>query len=208
MSSLNQPIKRKWPILASIIVSAAVLTMIALGFWQLQRKVQKEALIAEYLKAADLPEMAYPTVPMNSAPPLFRKSSIMCIRVIGWQAVSGKSIKGQAGYAHLAQCQTNGAEGPGALVAIGWSNSPKDPIWTGGVVVGMIAPDNKAIIRLVATQPLAGLELLAPPSIDAINNNHLLYAIQWFFFASAAAVIFALALRRRWRDQTIVPKTD
>ncbi len=201
MSSPNLPAKRKWPIFASIIVAAAVFTMIALGFWQLQRKGQKEALIAEYSKAADLPEMAYPSVPIDTAPPLFRKSSVMCTRVIGWQAVSGKSSKGKAGYAHLASCQTNGAEGPGALVAIGWSNNPKDPIWTGGIVNGVIAPDNKSIIRLIATQPIAGLETLAPPSIDAINNNHLLYAIQWFFFAAAAAVIFILALRRRWQDQ-------
>jgi surfeit locus 1 family protein len=203
MTSPNQPTKPKWPILASIIVGAAVLTMIALGFWQLQRKAQKEALIAEYTRAADLPAMAYPTVPIKAAPPLFRKSSIMCIHVIGWQAVSGKSVKGKSGFAHLAQCQTSGAEGPGALVAIGWSNSPKNPVWTGGEVSGVIAPDNKTIIRLVASQPIAGLETLAPPSIDAINNNHFLYAIQWFFFASAAAVIFALALRRRWRDQVI-----
>ncbi len=201
MNSLKPLPKRKWPILAIIVVAAAVFTMTALGFWQLQRKGQKEALISEYLKAAELPDMAYPAVPMTTAPPLFRKSSVMCIRVIGWQAVAGKSKMGKAGYAHIAQCQTSGAEGPGALVAIGWSNSPKDPVWTGGAVMGVIAPDNKAVIRLVATQPNAGLELLAPPSIDAINNNHFLYAIQWFFFASAAAVMFALALRRRWNDQ-------
>jgi surfeit locus 1 family protein len=30
-----------------------------------------------------------------------------------------------------------------------------------------------------------------------VPNNHLLYAIQWFFFALAAAVIYVLALRRR-----------
>jgi surfeit locus 1 family protein len=190
-------VTKKWPILATIVVSIAVLTMIALGIWQLDRKRQKEALIAEYSKAIDLPSIAYPTVPIKTAPPLFRKSSVMCVRVIGWRAVAGKNSAGKSGFAHLAQCQTSGAEGPGALVALGWSNNPKSPSWRGGIVEGIIAPDNTAIIRLVATQKVDGLEQLSPPSLSAINNNHLLYAIQWFFFATAAAVIFVLAVRRR-----------
>jgi len=32
-------------------------------------------------------------------------------------------------------------------------------------------------------------------------NNHLSYAIQWFFFAATALVIYVLALRKRWREQ-------
>jgi surfeit locus 1 family protein len=191
---------KKWPVIATVIVSLAVLTMIALGIWQLQRKGQKEALIAEYSKAINLPAIAYPAVPIKAGPPLFRKSSAMCVRVIGWRSVAGKNSAGKSGFAHLAQCQTSGAEGPGALVAVGWSNNPKSPEWRGGIVQGIIAPDNSAIIRLVATQKVDGLELLSPPSLNAINNNHLLYAIQWFFFATAAAVIFILALRRRMQN--------
>jgi surfeit locus 1 family protein len=190
-------VPKKWPLLATIIVGIAVLTMITLGIWQLQRKGQKEALIAEYSTAINLPSITYPTVPIKTAPPLFRKSSIMCIRVIGWRAVAGKNSAGKSGFSHLAQCQTSGAEGPGALVAVGWSNNPKSPEWRGGLLDGIIAPDSSAIIRLVATQKVDGLELLSPPSLNAINNNHLLYAIQWFFFATAAAVIFILAVRRR-----------
>ena len=39
---------RGWPVIATILVVAAVATMIALGVWQLQRKGEKEALIALY----------------------------------------------------------------------------------------------------------------------------------------------------------------
>jgi surfeit locus 1 family protein len=47
---------------------------------------------------------------------------------------------------------------------------------------------------------VAGLQAVALPSPEDIPNNHLLYAIQWFFFAAAAGIIYALALRRRLRD--------
>ena len=36
--------KAKWPVIPLILVTVAVLTMIALGIWQLQRKTEKEAL--------------------------------------------------------------------------------------------------------------------------------------------------------------------
>jgi surfeit locus 1 family protein len=52
---------------------------------------------------------------------------------------------------------------------------------------------------LVATQPAAGLEPSAPPSIIDVPNNHLAYAVQWFLFAGIAAIIYLLALRRRQR---------
>ena len=39
--------KRPLPLIASLVVGAAVLTMIALGFWQLQRARWKDGLIAQ-----------------------------------------------------------------------------------------------------------------------------------------------------------------
>jgi surfeit locus 1 family protein len=77
-------------------------------------------------------------------------------------------------------------------------STPKAPDWTGGDVEGVITTDDAAVIRLVSAKPLApGLEASAPPSPANIPNNHLSYAIQWFAFALIAAVIYALALRRR-----------
>ncbi|MFN3452559.1 MAG: SURF1 family cytochrome oxidase biogenesis protein, partial [Sphingorhabdus sp.] len=107
------------------------------------------------------------------------------------------NIDGKSGFAHVASCQTGGAEGPGAKVAIGWSERPQSPKWGGGPVRGIIAPDGAQLIKLVSTDTVQGLDRLAPPSPSQIPNNHLLYAIQWFIFAAAASIIYILAVRKR-----------
>lgn len=188
---------KRWPVIPTILVAFAVATMVGLAIWQLQRKSEKEALLARYEAAAGLPSIAWPSVPDPDNLPLFRKSSLMCVKVAGWQSVSGTNVTGEPGFAHIASCQTGGAEGPGAKVAIGWSSRPENPVWTGGAVTGIIAPDQSQLIKLVSDDPAPGLQRLAAPSPDQIPNNHLLYAIQWFVFAVAAAVIYVLALRKR-----------
>ena len=188
---------KRWPLIPTILVALAVATMIGLGVWQLQRKAQKEALLDSYAAAEGLPPVTWPAVPHPDELPLYRLSSVQCIKVVGWRAVSGSSADGKSGYAHLASCQTGGAEGPGASIAVGWSDSHENPVWTGGLVEGVIAPEKAQLIRLVAIKPVAGLSPLAKPSPDQIPNNHLLYAIQWFIFAAAAGIIYVLALRKR-----------
>lgn len=66
------------------------------------------------------------------------------------------------------------------------------------MVDGVIAPGP----RLVADPAAAGLVPLAKPDPRDLPNNHLSYAVQWFLFALTALVIYALALRRRWRDRS------
>ena len=192
---------KRFPIIATIIATLAVATMIGLGVWQLQRKAVKEALLLQYAAAANQPAIAWPSVPLPDKLPLFRKSAVMCLKVVRWESVSGKNIAGKAGFAQIAYCQMGGGEGPGAKVAIGWSARPETPEWSGGQVSGVIAPDNHGLIRLVADTAPAGLEKLAPPSTDNIPNNHMLYAIQWFFFAFVAALIYVLALRKRQAER-------
>jgi len=187
------------PIFGTIIVLAAVATMIGLGVWQIQRAEWKNDLLETYEAAKDLPVIAYPAVPTEKDPPYFRKSSVNCLEVTGWRATSGRSAKGQAGWAHIAGCRTAGAEGPGAQVVAGWSKNPDDPEWSGGIVDGVIAPDSRHILRLVASEPAAGLQKSQEPSLDDIPNNHMAYAIQWFLFAGIALVIYFLALRQRNR---------
>lgn len=193
---------KRWPLIPTILATLAVATMIGLGIWQLQRKSEKEALLTKYAAAEGLPSVAWPVVPDPRELPLYRLSAVQCMKVIAWRSVSGTSVDGQSGYAHLASCQTGGAEGPGATVAVGWSNNHENPKWTGGLVEGVIAPEKAQLIRLVASKPVAGLARLAPPSPDQIPNNHLLYAIQWFIFATAAAIIYVLAVRKRRQSAT------
>lgn len=188
---------KQWPVIPTILVVLAVATMIGLGIWQLQRKAEKEALLARYEAAAGLPAVAWPAVPDANNLPLFRKSALMCVNVVGWRSVSGTNMEGKAGFAHIASCQTGGAEGPGAKVAVGWSDRPVAPKWQGGAMNGIIAPESKQLIKLVATDEVEDLQMLAKPSPEQIPNNHLLYAIQWFIFAAAAAIIYVLAVRKR-----------
>ena len=185
------------PVIPTLLVALAVATMIGLGIWQLQRKEQKEALLSRYESAVGLPAVAWPTVPDPAALPLFRRSSLICVRVVKIETVSGSNAAGKAGFAHVASCQTGDAGGPDAIVAFGWSERPQSPKWDGGPVTGIIAPYGAQRIKLVSTDAVEGLDKLAEPSPSQIPNNHLLYAIQWFIFATAATIIYILALRKR-----------
>jgi surfeit locus 1 family protein len=190
---------RRIPILPTLFVAAACATMIGLGGWQLQRAKWKDGLLEGYKAAANLPEIAYPAFPLKDGADryYYRRAGGMCLAVTGWRAVSGRNVKGMSGWAHIAECST-GAEGPGMPVDVGWSKSPANPMWAGGDVNGMIAPDRKSVFRLVSSKALApGLDQSEPPSLEAIPNNHMAYAIQWFLFAGVAAMIYALALRLR-----------
>ena len=185
------------PVIPTLLVVLAVATMIGLGIWQLQRKAQKDELLSCYESAVGLPAVAWPTVPDPAALPLFRRSSLICVRVVKIETVSGSNAAGKAGFAHVASCQTGKAEGPDAKVAFGWSERPQSPKWDGGRVKGIIAPYGAQRIKLVSTDAVDGLDILAEPSPSQIPNNHLLYAIQWFIFATAATIIYILALRKR-----------
>jgi len=107
---------KRWPVIPTILVAFAVATMVGLAIWQLQRKGEKEALLDRYEAAAGLPSIAWPSVPDPDNLPLFRKSSLMCGKVAGWQSVSGTTVAGEAGFPHIASCQTGGAEGPAGAV--------------------------------------------------------------------------------------------
>ena len=189
----------KFPPIATVIVGAAIALMIGLGFWQLQRKGEKEALLAQYAAAANLPPVSWQANLPPGTPQLYRRSSVNCISVTGWQTISGRSADDQAGFMQIAECRTGGAEGPGANVAVGWTARPDHPNWSGGVVNGLITPFGDSL-KLVSDSAVPGTERLARPTPADVPNNHLSYAVQWFLFALMAAVIFILALRRKQRD--------
>jgi cytochrome oxidase assembly protein ShyY1 len=193
---------RRLPIIPTIVVLVAVAIMIGLGVWQLQRAQWKDGLLAQYRQAQSLPPIAWPTVPPKSSQlPLFRHATGLCLRAIGHRAVAGENRSGEPGFAHIIDCAT-GAEGPGMSVEVGWSKNPNArPGWRGGLVSGVIAPDSRTQMRLVAASAPPGLEPSAPPSIASIPNNHRSYAVQWFSFAAAALIIYGLAVRKRLREE-------
>ncbi len=193
---MKPPVKQAVPILPTLLVAAAVAVMIALGIWQLGRAEWKDELLRRYddahLLAAEVP---WPRAEEEAEAALFRRSAVTCDLVLSRRSTAGTSATGAKGLAHIALCALDG--GGEGEVALGWSRDLAEPAWDGGPVAGVIAPGP----RLIAMPPQAGLEALAPPDPADLPNNHLAYAGQWFFFALTAAVIYALALRRRWRQQ-------
>ena len=192
---------RRVPVIATLLVAAAVAAMIALGFWQLSRARWKEGLVQQYAAAQKLPPIAFPTAPAKGPLPLFRWATGYCLKPVGQRAIAGENRQGEPGYAHIVQCSTS-AEGPGMAVDIGWSKDPNAKwTWPGGPVTGVIVPDRLQRIRLVAASAPAGLQPSATPSVDSIVQvtpaGHRFYAIQWFAFAAIALLIFVLAVRKR-----------
>lgn len=187
---------RRIPILPTAVVMIAVGIMIALGFWQLSRKAEKEALLARFTEARTMSaEVSWPIESASQINALYRRSRVDCGQVTSIGAVAGRSVDGRRGWAQIARCrQTNGSQ---AAVALGWSPQPQPVRWSGGAVAGFVGPAGQDSIRLIAQPPQAGLAQLAAPDPANLPNNHLSYAVQWFAFALTALVIYGLALRKR-----------
>jgi len=184
---------RRVPIIPTIIVLAAVVTMIGLGIWQLGRMEEKAALLARYAAAARAPaEVEFPLTGTGEDV-WFRRARLSCAAVLGVEPVAGTSARGQKGWVQRARCAAGGDQP--VLVDLGFTRALGPSGWQGGDVAGVIAPGP----RLVADPPVAGLEPMARPDPADLPNNHLAYAGQWFFFALTALVIYVLALRRRRR---------
>lgn len=188
--------KGRLPIVATVLVLAAVGAMISLGIWQLHRAGWKSALIARYESALAVPApVAFPSGPVAREAALYRRSGVKCSRVLGVTAIAGRNSRNGQGWAHTVRCATAAGE---VEVALGWSRNPEAAKWAGGAATGWIAPAGTGV-RLVADPPLGGLEQLARPDPRDLPNNHMAYAVQWFFFALTALVIYGLALRKRLR---------
>ena len=189
---------RRVPLLATLIVVAAIAAMVTLGVWQLRRAEWKADLIARYTQAQAMSvNVPWPRDETGMEQALFRWSQFTCERVLGIRTTAATSAAGQSGVAQVAHCEVG--EGGEAEVALGWSRPTQQIAWDGGKVSGIIAPGGTFGGTLHASPPAPGLEPLAPPDPGDLPNNHLAYAGQWFFFALTALVIYVLALRRRWR---------
>lgn len=212
MTSESTPVR--WPLIPTLLVAAAVATMIALGVWQLGRKGEKEAMIALHQRNIVMSsDVAFPELGPVDPALYYRRSAITCLEVARVIQRGGRDAKGASTYQMIADCRT-GAEGPGALVSIGTDPDPARKLsWQGGTVRGIIipGPEQPGLIErlsgtatparamLLADPPVAGWAASARPTPEDAPNNHLAYAVQWFLFAGAAAVIYVLALRKRLR---------
>lgn len=198
---------KRLPVLPTIIVAGAVAVMIGLGLWQLGRASWKDGLLAEYAAAATLPALDLDPLPAAGAapPPLaFRRALVTCRAedaVPEWRG--GRSRDGRSGYVALMACRP-GADGLAGRVIVnaGWAALPdrERRLSLAGIVAGTLGADiaGEPLILTAAT-PSAPLVASAPARIEDVPNNHRSYAVQWFFFAAAAVLIYLLALRGRGR---------
>jgi cytochrome oxidase assembly protein ShyY1 len=188
---------KRIPVLPTLTVLAAAVGMMMLGFWQIRRMQEKEALLARYAAAPGQPAVAWPAVPRRDGALLYRRSAGLCATPTTWSARAGRSGTGESGWRHVVLCRT-GAAGPVMAVDMGWSRDPKNPAgWTGGRVAGTIDADRDHGLILVSDTAAPGLAPSMKPTPAEIPNNHFAYAVQWFAFAGIALIIYALALRRR-----------
>jgi surfeit locus 1 family protein len=197
---------RRLPLIPTIIVAAAVAVMIGLGVWQLQRAQWKERLLGEYAVAASMPALDLdPLLARDQAdlPPLsFRRVLVTCRAENAEPRLrGGRSATGQGGYSYFIPCRA-GAEGLAGrlLVNVGWSALPDDDLRLsfGDTIAGILGTvENESPIVLTCARAVPPLQASAAPTAEDIPNNHLAYALQWFFFAGVAALIYVLALRRR-----------
>jgi cytochrome oxidase assembly protein ShyY1 len=195
---------RRLPIIATIIVGAAVAVMIGLGIWQLQRAAWKDRMLAELQAAQALPPVDLDAaLAAGDAPPIaFRRARVTCAaREVTAAARAGRSLRGATGYSYFIPCRPGAGGLAGRLqINAGWSQAPNSLLRLNadGPVEGRIGTaEAEGPIILTADTPIGPLAPSAPPAVDDIPNNHLAYAFQWFFFAATAALIFFLASRRR-----------
>ena len=189
---------RPVPIIPTLIVAAAIATMIALGFWQLHRADWKEGLIARYQQASEMSaEVEFPRAPEAIEAALFRRSSVTCAEVLTTRETASRNLQGTSGLAQVATCRLAG--GGTTEIFLGWNQRMSVVDWKGGPISGFVAPSGEGV-RLIANPPAFGLLPLAAPDPRELPNNHMAYAWQWFLFAASALVIYALALRKRWRE--------
>lgn len=203
--------KRRVPLIPTIIVAAAVATMIALGMWQLDRARERDAMRAQIERNSRLPIMALPQVGAVDESILYRRATAFCLEVVAWRKLGGRSASGKGGTRFIAECRS-GVEGPGFAADMGVSQDPKaQPSWRGGEVTGTVVAEpskeglwNRLLRRsppgrpmIVSRRPAPNLEASVAPSPR--DNSSWGYTFQWFMFAFIAATTYILALRRRSR---------
>jgi cytochrome oxidase assembly protein ShyY1 len=198
---------KRLSVVATIVVLGAVAVLVWLGVWQLQRAKWKEQLLVRYTQAEKLPPIAFPTVPLRDDQlPLFRHATGVCLRIVSRRAIGGENRAGEPGYVQILDCAT-GAEGPGLSVEAGWSKDPNAKVnWAGGPVSGIIVPDRRSRMRLVAASAPAGLQPSKTPDVGTASPvtpaAHRGYAATWFALAVIALVIYALAVRKRMTGES------
>ncbi len=232
---------RRW-IVATIVVVAAVATMLQLGFWQLRRLDEVRGDNARV--RARLAQPAEPVerlLPQGGDPEAatFRRATVEGrYEPAGEVVLANRSYRGSAGIHLLTPLRTS--DGRALIVDRGWVplrtplqevRPPDEPVRVVGVlfpserkgafgasipprgrvtqvprvdvarIAGqLVGPTYALYLRLQSQTPQAG-GLPVPPGVPSLDEgSHFSYAVQWFIFATIAALTYGALARRASRQ--------
>lgn len=202
---------KRFPPGPTLFTLVAVIVMVGLGVWQLQRRDWKLGLIAAAEAAPTLPPLDLAGLRSAQArgdSVQYRRASIACRigTVTPYDLRPGTSMGGQPGYLLLVPCA------PGIVVAAGWTGRPdalRTPIAVDTEFAGMVieqpygAQPGRPGLLIIPDTAVAPLTPGRQPTPGDLPNNHLAYAFQWFGFALTLGIIYAVWLRRRWHDADV-----
>ena len=131
----------RFPLIPTILVAAAVATMIALGIWQLRRADEKEALQRRYERNLALPPMALPPAAVADETLLYRRATAFCLEVTAGGRPAASPPRARAAPA------SSPSAGPAPKARASrrtWACRPirrRGPAWKGGEVAGRIVAE-------------------------------------------------------------------
>jgi cytochrome oxidase assembly protein ShyY1 len=189
--------RRGLPFWPTVLVAVAAPLLMAFGFWQLQRAEWKAGVLTELERNVAAPLLPLPSgvIPDDAQ---FRLVALpLSCPAQTPDRRAGRNEAGQSGYAHLARCTSGGARP--LRLDVGWTARPDAlPIAAvAGTIQGRLVREDSGWL-LVASGAASPRSPSAAPGVEAISDNHLSYAIQWFSFAAILLVIYGLHVRR-WR---------
>ncbi|WP_245157539.1 SURF1 family protein [Brevundimonas sp. A19_0] len=220
---MSEPVMRRIPWGLTIAAGLALVLLLSLGIWQVQRLQWKEDLIARAEAAAS----ADPRPLAQGAPVPFERVSLTCPATAGRRSVELQSIHdGTPGVRLITACvgyildlgfvaETISArprlDGPLIVTAVAREAHAPGPMALPPRDGRFYARDNEAIgaaldvpavhrdLTLYAeTRAVDGFEALQPtPPPAAFSNNHLGYAMTWFGLAIALVAFYLVLLRRK-----------
>lgn len=228
---MTRPTASPWRrlLLPSVVTLLALLVLLGLGAWQVERLAWKSDLLARFAAAE-----AAPPVPLADPPPPFGKVAVTGRFDHTREALVGLELHGTTLGARLVTPLLR-ADGPAILVDRGWVPFEHDRLVgqpEGEITVtGWIHPgetagwtsatDDPAGRRFYTLNPATigaalGLPRVAPFVVVAMGrtaglpepsatmprptNNHLGYAITWFGLAAGLVGVFLVWARHRFKE--------
>jgi surfeit locus 1 family protein len=201
---------KRLPLLPTLFTALAVITMLGLGAWQLERREWKHALVARLAAARSLPPASpneFLAAMIGKADLSYRRAVLPCRvgRVQPYDLKGGANRYGDGGFLVLVSCNRPGMLADIVAVA-GWTrdaNAINRPLTLDTEFAGMLVQHpygdakDRPLFMLIPDAAVPPLQPARQPRPEDLPDNHLSYALQWFSFAITLMVIYLLWLRRR-----------